>query len=117
MNQLENYLPEPKRPTPVHGDGASVLGMLKAQNIKSGSLEGERLSDLVPVMGEFHRRMIHLQDVHNILKVGSSRERGTLANQKVVFNLKVRLRSSFFSKINIHNLIAISVLQLRKMYQ
>ena len=89
MNHLETYLPEPKRPIPVHGDGASVLSMLLVQKSRATSLPEERYSNIVPVMGEFHRRMIHLQDVQDILNVGTKNDRGTLANQKAVFNMKV----------------------------
>ena len=89
MAQLESYLPEPRRPIPVHGDGASILSMLKAKNIKSSCLPMGRHRNIAPVMGEFHRRMIHLQDAHDILQCGATNDRGTLANQKVVFNIEV----------------------------
>ena len=54
IEQLESYLPVPQRPIPVHGDGASVLSMVKVQKIRQCSDEEDRHTNIVPVMGEFH---------------------------------------------------------------
>jgi hypothetical protein len=96
LDILHKYAPFPNGPglapfaLPVHGDAASVLGMLCAKRGRAGSkTPSERLEAIWPVPGEFHRRMIQMQDTFNLLyAAGSTHDRGTLANIQTVFKLK-----------------------------
>lgn len=84
----------------IHGDAATVLMLEKAKLCRGSSVNStERLDTLRPVPGEFHRRMLHLQDTYNLLfNQLSFGEVGTLANVKSAFHHKsvtAQLASSF----------------------
>jgi hypothetical protein len=71
---LQQFIPYPdgKRfspvATPVHGDAATVLQLNKAMRSRRLAPANEdRLNGIWPVPGEFHRRMLHLQDCFDLL--------------------------------------------------
>ena len=98
LEKLHKLVPQPYGPeaapcaTPVHGDAGSVMGMLSAKNAQiHGMTPEERLEGIWPVPGDFHRRMIHLQDTMNMLwtnETTSAHDRGTLSNIRTVFSIK-----------------------------
>ena len=96
LDELHKYVPFPsgrmQEPAgiPVHGDAASVLGMLKAKRTRSGmGTPAERLEGIWPIPGEFHRRMLLNQDSMNILyRPESQNDKGTLSEVKNKFQLK-----------------------------
>ena len=95
MTKLHDYVPFPAGKAyqpigiPVHGDAATVLGMMKAKTSKRvANTPTERLEGIWPVPGEFHRRMLYLQDVMNDMYKESKNEPGTLYNIKNKFTMK-----------------------------
>lgn len=75
---------------PVHGDAATVLGMMKAKiSREHNKTPSERLEGVWPVPGEFHRRMLAMQDTWSELyKEGSAGEPGTLMDIRNKFQMK-----------------------------
>jgi len=93
-NYLQRFIPYPNGklqapvPIPVHGDAATVLQLYKAMRSRRLAPANEdRLNGIWPVPGEFHRRMLNIQDCFDMLFTpGGSNSPGTLANIKARMN-------------------------------
>ena len=82
--------------TAVHGDAASVQAVAKVKRdaISEVRSEGkphpaERFNAMLPIPGEFHRRMMLNQDTKDMLKTESVSQRGTLQNIITTANVKI----------------------------
>ena len=98
LEELEKYVPYPNGPDNapvtmlVHGDGYTMARITEALCLRKYAVDRrERLEGLIPVPGEFHKRMVTQDDTFKLLfhdtEVGS-RIRGTLANFKSVLRKK-----------------------------
>ena len=102
LHELLVPYPEEGRPypLPLWGDALSVLVFNKAaRNRNSGRTTSERLEGMWAVPGDFHRRMLHLEDTYRILfHQDSAGDRGTLSQIKDCLNfhgVKSKVSSSF----------------------
>ena len=93
---LQQFVPRPNGveaapvPIQIHGDAATVLMMMTSMRSRRFALQrSDRLDGLWPVPGEFHRRMLHLQDSYTELyNTESSKQRGTLGNIRTKMNFQ-----------------------------
>ena len=82
---------EERLPTAIHGDVASVEMMSKVKMESSHEVTTDGLPSakttfqrVHPVAGEFHKRMLHLDDTMKVFKSGEPAQRGTLEDFRVV---------------------------------